>query len=85
MKYLVNIGFLLSTRVKKVKEDLPHIRNELVMESRETQLKIYTKSCSLRAQGQLRIMVRFFNVVFSDQTWSALTLPTKVDQRISTK
>lgn len=35
MKYLVNIGFLFFTRVKKVKEDFFYIRNELVMELRE--------------------------------------------------
>lgn len=83
-KYLVNRGLLLSVKFKKSKKTLPHIRNDLVVESRETQLKIHMKRCRMRAQGQPRIMVRL-NVICSDQIWRVLTLFAKVDQMINTK
>lgn len=43
------------------------MRNYLVLEWREAQLKIYMKRCRKRAQGQPKKMVRLLNVICSDQ------------------
>lgn len=83
-KYLVNIGLSFPVRIKKVK-DISHIRNDLVVESRETQLKTDIKKSRIRTQGQPRIIVRLLNVVCSDQTWSVLILLTEMDHMLNTK
>lgn len=49
-KYLVNRRFLLSVKVKKVKEDCPPapLPNDPVVESRETQPKIHMERCRMK-------------------------------------
>lgn len=49
-KYLVNIVLSFPVRIKKVK-DISHIRNDLVVESRETQLKTDIK----RTESELKV------------------------------
>lgn len=80
----MNIGLSFPVRIKKVK-DISHIRNDLVVESRETQLKTDIKKSRIRTQGQPRIIVRLLNVVCSDQTWSVLILLTEMDHMLNTK